>query len=119
MGNYIRGVSAAAYQIKFTDEEKDAVKKGVPTVAFGDHIKLNDGVFSVAIHLGPDMKIASEGDWVVKEEDGKMLIATDDAFEEVYTELADEDEEEEDAPPPAEEHQAEIPPIEDEETAVD
>lgn len=119
MGNYIRGVSADAYQIKFTDEEKEAVKKGIPRVAFGDHIKLNDGVFSVAIHLGPDVKIANEGDWVVKEEDGKMLIATDDAFEEVYTELADEDEEEEVAPAQVEKPQAEIPPVEGEETAVD
>lgn len=87
MGTYIRGLSAKAYQIQFSDEDKDNVKKGIPATAFGDHIKLSDGVFQVAIHLGQDAKLANEGDWVVEEEGGNRYILSDAAFHDQFTKI--------------------------------
>lgn len=66
MGKYLRAVLASAYQVSFSDPDKDSAKKGIPTTSHGSHIKFENGEFSVLIHLGDDAKLAKEGDWVVE-----------------------------------------------------
>lgn len=105
MGKYVRAEHVDAYQIEFSDADKESAKKGLAVSSHGSHIKHEDGVFSVLIHLGDDAKQAKEGEWVVTEKSGNKRIETDEDFGSNYFER-DEDEDDED---PGEEKEDEQP----------
>lgn len=90
MARYVRAAFIDhAYQVKFTDEQKEEAKKGLAVSSHGSHIKHDDGVFSVFIHLGDDGKQVKEGEWVVREGSNSYVVSEDD-FEEKFQEV-DED----------------------------
>lgn len=109
MGKYLRAVLASAYQVSFSDSDKDSAKKGIPTTSHGSHIKFEGGEFSVMIHLGDDAKLAKEGDWVVEEEGGRKLIVSAEDFPDIYEEYDEVDEDMKAEPPKALEPEQTIP----------
>lgn len=81
MSKYTRQIEVEAYQIQFTDKDKNVAKKGLPVNSHGTTIRYDEGLFSVLIGT----KHAFEGDWVVVE-GGQTSIYTDEAFKALFTE---------------------------------
>lgn len=98
MENFTRVIKAKAYQITFEDKDKEDARKGIPVSTHGNTLRYDQGKFSVLIHTGENGQHAFEGDIVVTEENGKVLIMTEGEFEKFYTPvLAEEAAEEEEA----------------------
>jgi hypothetical protein len=96
MGRYIRAAYVDdAYQVKFSEADKEEAKKGLAVSSHGSHIKHEDGVFSVFIHLGEDGKQVKEGDWVVTEGQKSYVVSADD-FDENFQEIEEDDDQGED-----------------------
>ncbi len=82
MAKYSRTIEVDAYQIAFTDQEKDAAKKGIPTRAHGGYIRYDEGKYSVLV----GQQHAFEGDWVVGS-NGFLTIYSDENFKKDFTEV--------------------------------
>lgn len=84
MSTYTRQIQVDAYQIEFTDNDKNVAKKGLPVNSHGTTIRYDEGLFSVLIGT----KHAYESDWVVVE-GGQTFIYTDEAFNALFTEKSE------------------------------
>lgn len=51
-------------------------------------IQLDDGALGAIVSIPGGMELAREGDWIVRNADGKMSIVKDEAFNATYEPLA-------------------------------
>ena len=83
MPKFSKTIIVDADQVDFADKDKEIAKRGLPVATHGDHLRHEDGVYSVFVHLGEDGKRANEGDWIVVE-NGKKSIVPDEEFKKTY-----------------------------------
>lgn len=84
MSRYTREIEVEAYQIHFSEKDKEIAKKGLPVYSHGTTIRCEDGALSVLIGT----RHAFEGDWVVTE-GGQLNLYTDEAFRATFKKVAE------------------------------
>lgn len=84
MARYKHSVEAEAYQVYFSERDKEIAKKGLPAYSHGTTIRYDEGQYSVLV----GSKHAYEGEWVVTE-NGQVSILGDESFKKEYTEIPD------------------------------
>lgn len=79
MPKFSKTISVDAEQILFTEAEKAAVKKGIPTTVHGGDLKLEDGKFIVPLLINGKTVQAEEGQWIVND-----TLLSDEDFKKEY-----------------------------------
>lgn len=77
-----------AEQIVFSDADKAAAKKYIPTTAYGSTVKYDADSDTYLVLVKKIGKMAKEGDWLVTDSKKVTTLVSGDDFHKIYTAVA-------------------------------